>query len=489
MSLKRLLPGLMLLFVLSGTSAAQSTEVDIATIDAYIEDAMAAERIPGLALAIVHQDQIVYAQGYGQTGIDSQAVTPNTAFQLGSMSKSFTALAVLQLVEAGRVDLDAPVQQYLPDFRVGSDDDSAEITVRRLLHHTSGIPERAPRAEGDDQSLPAQVAALANTELAHAPGSTYEYSSPNYLVLGRIVEVVSGQSFADYVEQHIFQPLNMTSSYTSMDEARQGDFAVGHQLWFGFPRPSSLPHEPGRLPTASLISSAADLGNYLIAQLNGGAFEENVVLSSTLMELMHTPAVPAEENRFYAMGWRVGPVKGVPAIHHGGILPDYRGKMVLLPEAGWGVVVLTNVSAALGRPSSHDIADNLAGMLVGEPLNSSGLGLGMIYFGVAIGAALLTINQLRNLVALGQWRRQQLDAQGRVKNRPRLLADLAFGLTFPVILLVGLPLFFGFSWSTLIEQVPDLGYWALFVSGLEWVITLLRVAVIVPALRPVPAPA
>ncbi|GAB4515019.1 MAG: hypothetical protein OHK0046_17900 [Anaerolineae bacterium] len=449
-------------------------DIDTALIDSYIEEVMAADRIPGLALAIVHDDRIVYMQGYGTTGVNDTPITPNTAFQLGSMSKSFTALAIMQLVEAGNLDLDAPVQRYLPDFQVGAPTSVEAITVRHLLHHTSGIPGNAPRADGTDQSLQAQVAALASASLVHEPGTTYEYSSPNYIVLGRIVEVVSSVSFAEYIERHIFQPLNMTHSHTSMDAVLEGDFARGHRLWFGFPMLSSLPHEPGRLPTASLMSSASDLANYMIAQLNEGQFAREFVLSPEYMQALHTPAVAAEDNQQYAMGWRVGLVKGVSAVHHGGILPDYRGKMVMLPGEGWGVVVLTNVSTVIGRPSSHDIANNLAGMLVGQPLSSHSLGIGTLYVGLALGAGLVVLAQLRSLVTLRVWRQKHVNDTGRVTASRKLLMELGFGLFFPVLLVLVLPRVLGLSWPVLIEQAPDLSYWALVVAGLEILITLLR---------------
>jgi len=460
--------------VMSSSVSAQTTEPDTTRIDAYIEEVMAADRIPGLALAIVHDDRIVYLQGYGTTGVNDAAITPNTAFQLGSMSKSFTALAIMQLVEAGNLDLDAPVQRYLPDFQVGSPASAEAITVRHLLHHTSGIPGNAPRADGADQSLQAQVSALASVELNHEPGTVYEYSSPNYIVLGRIVEAVSGISFAEYVEQQIFQPLDMTNSHTAIEAAREDSFAEGHRLWFGVPVVSSLPYEPGRLPTASLMSSVSDLANYMIAHLNEGQFAGESVLSPAYMELLHTPAVAAEDDQQYAMGWRVGPVNGIRAVHHGGILPDYRGKMVMLPEKGWGVVVLTNVSTIMGRPSSHDIADDLAGMLVGQPLASRTLGIGMLYLGLTLGAGLILLAQLRNLFTIGQWQQKHVNTDEQSIGRRKVLVELASGLLFPLLMVVGLPTLLGLSWAVLIEQAPDLSYWALAVAALEILITLLR---------------
>src|SRR6266487_95078 len=126
--------------MLSVSAAAHSNEPDIAKIDAYVSAQMQANHIPGVALGLVHNDQIVHLRGFGSADSTGRAVTPHTPFMIGSVSKSFTALAIMQLVEAGKVELDAPVQRYLPWFRVADPAASARITVRHLLYQTSGLP-------------------------------------------------------------------------------------------------------------------------------------------------------------------------------------------------------------------------------------------------------------------------------------------------------------------------------------------------------------
>ena len=340
---------------------AQNPPLDTTAIDAYIYQEMKTDRIPGLALAIVYQDQVVYTQGYGVSGIDKQAVTPDTSFLLGSMSKSFTALAIMQLVEEDMIDLNAPVRQYLPSFTIQGNVD--DITIAHLLHHTSGIAEYAPRAKGSDQSLNAQIRALSTSTLTSQPGTVYEYSSPNYIVLGGVIEAVSQQSFPDYIQIHIFEPLQMDHSYTSFSVAQeQGGMSSGYQYLFGQPVIADFPEEPGRLPAASLISSASDLARYMTMQLNGGRYNNETLLSPDSIQQMHMPDAPRS---IYGMGWRISEIHGALAVHHGGILPNFRGKMVMLPDTGWGVVVLTNVSSTLATdPSSHRMADAIAGMLV-----------------------------------------------------------------------------------------------------------------------------
>ena len=218
---------------------------DLAAIDAYIESEMARARIPGLALAIVSGDEMLHVRGFGVADPAGRVVSGETPFIIGSNSKSFTALAIMQLVEAGRIDLDAPVHRYLPWFRVADAEASRQITVRHLLHHTSGIPTAAGQAlagddDNSDQALERHVRALRTVELTQPVGHLYQYSNANYNVLGLLVQAVSGLSYENYVRTHIFAPLEMSDSFASEEEALQHGLATGYQRWFGFPRPAPI---------------------------------------------------------------------------------------------------------------------------------------------------------------------------------------------------------------------------------------------------------
>jgi CubicO group peptidase (beta-lactamase class C family) len=181
---------------------------------------MAAQRVPGLALGIVEGDRIIYVRGFGTADDSGNDVTPQTPFIIGSVSKSLTALAVMQLVEANKIELDAGVQRYLPWFGVADKQASAEITVRDLLNHTSGLSTKTGRSfEGDsftsDTALEQAVRKLKSAALTAPVGSKYQYSTVNYSVLGLIVQTVAGQPYERYVQTRIFDPLQMRDSYTS----------------------------------------------------------------------------------------------------------------------------------------------------------------------------------------------------------------------------------------------------------------------------------
>lgn len=444
---------------MSSIARAQTSDsTRFAAIDLFVAQALRADRVPGAALAIVHGDSIVHLRGFGLAAA-GRAVTGDTPFVIGSMSKAFTATAIMQLVEHGRVDLDAPAQRYLPWFQVADTEASRTITVRQLLLHTSGIPTAATRATGDARTLTAQVRALQHVSLSSAPGTAHQYASPNYLVLGAIVEAVSGLSFAAYVQQRILTPLGMTHSHVDQDAAIADGMTQGHRYWFGFPVAVTLPHESDRLPTASLISSASDLARFLIAQRVSvrrvsAERDSSGVLSQAGLAAMQTGGVESE-GFAYAFGWRVSRFNGVRAVHHGGIVPNFRGKMAMLPDSGWGVVVLTNASSSLPlplAPTSHRIVDAVTASLAGAPLGESGSRFRLMHWVLLAVTALILLSQLRGL-----WRR----TRRRTPTPPRgvFVRDVLFESAWVVFAIFWLPRVVGITWPELFRGSPDLAWW------------------------------
>ena len=397
------------------------------------------------------------------------------------MSKAFTAVVAMQLVEQGKLALDAPVQDYLPWFKVADPEASRRITVRHLLHHTSGLPTTARRARTDPATLADHVRALAEVELAHAPGEAHEYSSPNYLVLGAIIEQAGGRSFAEQVREGVFTPLGMSHSFTAPPSAvpsplapmaPMAPMARGHRYWFGFPRPADLAHEADRLPTAALISSAEDLGRFLQALLGSEPGASATPSPSTRAELLR-PAAPGA-GFAYAMGWRVGEVRGVPAIHHGGIVPHFRGKMVMVPEGSWGVAVLTNVSSALPlSPTSHRMADNIAALLAGKELPGAGSRFRKVQAYLALAIALISLHQLWGAFRLARWR-----AALPGRTRRAVAWDVGIELGLPILVLVFVPRWIGLPFGELLRSAPDVGYWLLASAGLGLAVGLYKLVAV-----------
>ena len=251
-----------------------STNFD--AIDSYVGERLDDLRMPGAALGIVKDGEIVHIQTFGDADDGGTLVAVNTPFKIGSMSKSFTAMAVMQLVEAGKIQLDAPVQQYLPDFRVSDQEASKRITVRHLLNQVSGIPTSAgmsymSQTDTADDALEREVAKSKDVQLTHDPGTTFQYSNRNYTTLGLLIKVVSGQSYEDYVQEHVLAPLAMNQSFAHLDDAKSHGLATGHQYWFNRPVPGGgLSENRAITPTGLITASVEDMCSWLIVNLDHG---------------------------------------------------------------------------------------------------------------------------------------------------------------------------------------------------------------------------
>jgi CubicO group peptidase (beta-lactamase class C family) len=332
---------------------------------------MQKKHIPGIAVAIVQGDQVAYLGSYGEAARDTP-VTPQTSFMIGSTTKSFTALAVMQLVEAGKIELDAPVQTYIPWFRVADEAASAQITVKHLLTQTSGFSNSAglqelTASDLSEQAIENSVRAMADVALVRPPGSAYEYSNINFTTLGLVVQMVSGQSYERYIQEHIFDPLEMKNSFTSQEEAQLNGMSTGYNTFFGIPFAKDVPFNRGNLPAGLLICSVEDLAHYLIAQLNDGRYAETGVISPQGMAAMHAPLVNlGRPDDFYGMGWVISPINNVPTVWHGGENVNYSTFMLMAPEQKLGIAVLSNANGTFMMNVTEQIAAGVLAILLGE---------------------------------------------------------------------------------------------------------------------------
>lgn len=364
------------IFATTGPSRPARDSAAYDAVDAYVEQQMRRLNIPGASLAIVEGDRIVYLRGFGRARPGGEAPTSQTPFFIGSLTKSFTALAVMQLVEAGKVELDAPVQRCLPWFRVADPQASAQMTVRHLLNQISGLPMSlgsVTLADFDDHpdATERQVRALSRLKLTRPVGSKWEYSNLNYNILGLIVEAASGESYADYIQNHIFTPLGMSHSYTSKAVAKQHGLAMGHRHWFGHPFPApNLPIPRGSLPAGQLISTSEDMAHYLITHLNGGCYGDAQVLSNAGIDELHRGVKEYIEfgmsSGFYGMGWFDEDLGQTKIFWHSGNVPEFSAFMALVPEQKRGMVLLLNADPYGLPPITAEIGLNLTAVLAGQ---------------------------------------------------------------------------------------------------------------------------
>lgn len=353
----RALAGLAAAVLLAGAATTQEPHpFDAVAVDAYVEAQRARAAIPGVALVVVRGGEILHAAGYGVDGAGAP-MTADTPLYVASISKAFTAAAVMQLVEADLVSLDAPVRDYLPEFSM-ADPRASTITVRQLLDQTSGMSDRTFRQWRWPApfTLEEAVAELRTARLAAAPGSRWSYHNPNYTVAARLVEVVSGLPFEDYMRRMLFAPLGMADTW-SVNRAREPEgMAPGHIYLFGRPYPARSP--PFFIAGAGgMISTASDMGRWLLVQ-TGGA---NSVLSAEGLADTHAASASAPG---YALGWNVHPDG---RLSHSGDLAAYSAHATFFQtEAGGGdgLVVLTNAANA---PSADIALGVLALMQSREP--------------------------------------------------------------------------------------------------------------------------
>ena len=279
-------------------------------------------------------------RGYGHDANDVP-VTENSRFRIASLSKSFTSLAVLQLVDAGRVSLDDPVVAHLPEFRL-ADPRGADITVRQLLDQTSGLADREvpDLSRPQPSTLAEATTSLSSAHLVAAPGTQFNYHNPNYQVAARLVEVVSGQPFDTYLREHVFRPAGMAASLTSyFDNQPVPGLADGHVIAYGHPIsvPAPATFDGG---AGDVVSTAADMAHWLVVQANGGRTADGTrLVSERSMTEMHTPSAPGG----YALGWDTdGPAAAPTRLEHSGNLLTFSAYQAVLPQSGYGIALLFN---------------------------------------------------------------------------------------------------------------------------------------------------
>lgn len=338
----------------TGQAAPTREMLSASVFDDFLERAVESTGLPGVSAVITHRGEVVHTGGYGRDSAGA-AVTERTPMRVASLTKAFTAMAVMIAVEDGVIDLDRPVVEQLPDFRTG-DSRSDRITVRHLLNQTSGLADSTVdiRATESADSLEQYVATLRTARLAAEPGTRWAYSNVNYNLAARLVEVVSGREFGDYLRERIFAQLGMNESALG-DETLHP--AQGFNSLFG--RWIARRELPGFLDASGsggVITTAADMGRWLISQTGSGpqlVTEENLTV-------MHTPS-PVRD---YGMGWGLEPADGGSLLTHSGNLFTYTAAAAVDPTSGYGFAVLTN-SAAL-HDDTYEILSGLVALSRGE---------------------------------------------------------------------------------------------------------------------------
>lgn len=339
----------------------------IAQIDHHVADLMREQATPGLALAITDRDRLLAVRNYGFANLDARLpVTDDTLFESGSIGKSFTAICYLQLAAEGKVDLQAPIADYLPWFSVRSQ--FAPITLHHLLSHTSGLVGGSDFSP--DQRY--EVWALRETEAAE-PGVRFRYSNVGYKVLGLALEAITGRPYGEVVQERILTPLGMHNTVPWITNDMRHRLAIGYHEGFG-DRPWRLEHGFQPAPwlesntgDGCICSTAADLATYLRMLLNRGAGANGRVLSAESFMLMAMPYTGAAPDELYGYGIDLSPKDGRQRIGHSGGMVGFISSMLGDVDSGIGVIVFKN-SMQGTRAIAEFALSSVINALAGEPL-------------------------------------------------------------------------------------------------------------------------
>jgi CubicO group peptidase (beta-lactamase class C family) len=340
-------------------------------LDAYVADAMLRWSVPGLALAIIEDGRIVASRGYGFRDLERRLpATPDTLFATGSLTKSFTATALAMLADEGKIEWDAPVNSYLPDFKLLDPIATEELTLRDLLTHRAGLPRHDLVWYGTNLSRQQLYERLRYLEPSGRPGEDFQYQNLTYLVAGLVAEKVSGLTWEELVAERIFAPLGMTrSSFSAASLQRASDSALPYGEGPEGPRLVAFRNLDAVGPASSIDSSAAEMARYLRLHLAAGRAGETRLLSTERARELRTPQVlmPAQDEYdetgpdSYGMGFVVGTYRGHELVHHCGSVDGFSSMLSFMPEEGAGVVVLTNLSGDNPVPTiiTLDVYDRL----------------------------------------------------------------------------------------------------------------------------------
>lgn len=350
---------LVLLAVFLIAPAARAQQGPLRGFDAYVEKARQEWQVPGVAVAVVKNDSIVYLRGFGVREVGkAEPVDGNTVFAIGSSSKAFTAAAVGMLVDEGKVKWGDRATKYLPGFQLFDRYATRELTVRDLLTHRSGL-ERGEfswyATENDRDEILRRVRHL---EPSWGFRSRFGYQNIMYLAAGQVVPAVTGTSWDRFVEERIFAPLGMTRSSTSADSLRGlANVASPHALIDGTPVAIPYRNIDNIAPAGSINASARDVAQWVLMLLNEGAYEGRRLLKKeTVAELLtpqtiiqsSTPSLPGLEPNFqaYGLGWFLRDYRGEKIVHHGGNIDGMTALVAMVPEHELGLVVLAGLNGS-----------------------------------------------------------------------------------------------------------------------------------------------
>lgn len=407
---------------------AKNNNIDYGSISKVLEKDIKENHIPGVAVIIVNSDKVIFSKTYGNCeNID-------TPFIIGSMSKSFTALSIMQLVEENKIDINKPISTYIDtSLYFKNKEDGDKIIVKQLLNQNSGI--------GTYQKL-------GNLKITKNYGK-YEYSNANYNLLGKIIESVSNESYSNYISKNILEPLGMNHTSTTLEESKKNGLIEGYQNYFGIPitRNPNYPTDDNswiQVPAGFISSSASDLGKYLQMYLNQGL---NIITEDSIYKMFYDNIPQDNINRdYYGMGWVYTKYYSKPVLTHSGLVENYTSKMFIIPEDNIGIVVLVNMNDYL---VTNNLLEDIVKPLLGEEKPEVQKSLYIInHLLIDTLYIVITIIALYPIITIKSWKNKN-------KTKKLYIIDIIRHLLLPVVLIL-IPIIISVPFWVIWDFVKDL---------------------------------
>nr|WP_295869898.1 cyclic peptide export ABC transporter [uncultured Chitinophaga sp.] len=403
--------------------------IPLQAVDAIVRKLTEDGSIPGLSVAVISGDTTVF-RSYGFADLEKKIpVTPRTLFQVGSCSKAFTALAALKLQQAGLLDLDANVADYLPWFKVTYNGRPAQIKVRHLLHHTSGLPWKTialiPESDSSN-ALEVTVRNISGVTLVNKPGLYFEYATVNYDILAYIIALRSGHSFEDYLQKNVLDALGLSQT-TIGAPIDSSLMSAGYKLGFFRPRRYDAPVYRGNNAAGYVISDIQDMAKWLKVQM--GLLPSDLY---PLMEKTHTGdmTVPVHDMSSYGMGWQIS-LMGDGSVSHGGLNPNYTAYVTFDAGAKTGVVVMANSNSGATRLIGAALLDRVSKEVRDRGFTvTDGNDKAYSIVCVALGIYLLAVTGFAGMVLYQVFTGKRRLQGMTVRTLGRMLLSIAIGVPF-----------------------------------------------------------
>ena len=333
--------------IFSSLTFAQVKKPDFAELEKTINEELKEKNAVGAAAAIVKNDKVIFAKGFGTANSETNApITPETIFQVGSMTKTFTAAMILRLVEEGKLKLDAPIGDYAKHLSPKL----SKMTLAQLLSHTSGIIDEPDEFGAGDESMMAEYIRSWKDDYAlFGGGEVFSYSNSGYALAGLTAQEATGKSYTELMNELIFQPLGMKSTTFQPTVAMTFPLAVGHTV-----KPNEkpqvvrpLPQDARLYPAGTFYSNLNDLSRFAVAFLNGGKIDEKQIISPAVIEKMsapHAKQLSATDDTSYGYGLFINTERNVHQIWHDGTMTGYVAELKFVPEQKFALIILGNTN-------------------------------------------------------------------------------------------------------------------------------------------------